>query len=997
MKKFYFLILILSLTIFNISLMAESEPNDSCAQSEVIGALEGATSHTITKVTGTIVSTKYDEVNHKPDYDKDYYHFSPAVSGEVKVTFHSSGNMYFWIGNQGCDRGWNISKEFSTTVTKTFRLNANQRVDFRPMCRWGRTYTFDIEFTPDNEPPVSNPKISIANASISEGDSGVKEMTFTLSLDKTSSSVVSVDFATANGSAKAPDDYESKSGTLEFAAGEKSKNLKITVKGDEEAEGNEEFFINLSNPVNATLANAKATGEIIDDDSNPPNPSGFDSEPNNDCAHSEVITELDNADKSVDFHATGSITPNSNGEGSEGRDYYHFTPSVDGKVTIKLTTAKPMWFAISDNGCHTPWEDTTKWNIQRGVSGSVNKTFDVKARQRVDILALSYSNKDYSVDISFEAEGSPPVTKKADLTITKTDKSDPVYTEEMITYNITVSNKGETGAKNITLKDTLPNGVIFQSADGENWSCSENDSVLTCSYDLVLEPDSSSTLSLTVKAPQNEGEITNKVEVSTETEESDLNNNKAEEKTTVLKKSTTIKTFTKTISSSEDDAIEFEMIQGGGYVYTGGKISIDEYLLANDMGIVKNELGKFRIRAGYRFANISIPKSAKITEAYIQFTAQKGDFDIDVTPTNFVILGEDIGNSAPFERGATYDISNRVKTSSNVSWDDIKPWQDEMTYKTPDIKSVIESIMQRSDWSSSNPVTIFIEPAKECMDERECYRRAYDYDRDPQKAPKLVIKYQSDENQSSPASLSIQNASVTEGNEGTKTMEFTLSLDKATESEVKVDFTTKDSSANAGSDYESKNGSVTFGVGETTKKIEITIICDTDVESDEEFEVVLSNISGAVLANNKATGKIINDDSQNPNIADIEPNNDCSTRVLLSSLDNSQSAASLNTSGTIRPNSQGEGSEGRDYYHFRAGDNGTVTITLKADKPMWFAISDKGCFTPWVDKTGWNIQRGVTADVTKTFNVQKGDDINILALSYSNKDYTMDISFTPKQ
>ena len=996
MKRLYFLILILSLTIFTGSLKAESEPNDTCAQSEVISSLDGAVSHTVTTVTGTIVSTKYDNVNHKPDYDKDYYHFATAVSGEVKVTFHASGNMYFWIGDQGCDRGWNISKEFSTTVIKTFRVNANQRVDFRPMCRWGRTYNFNVEFTPDNEPPVTNPKITITDASITEGDSGSKEMTFALSLDKTSSSVVSVDFATADGSATAGNDYESKSGAVEFAAGEKSKNITVTIYGDQDDEGDEDFFINLSNPVNASLNNSKAKGTIIDDDnSNPPNPTTFDSEPNNDCAHSETIATLDKADKSVNFHATGEITPNSNGESSEGRDYYHFAPAVDGKVTIRLSTAQPMWFAISDNGCHTPWEDATRWNIQRGVSGNVNKTFDIKAGQRVDILALSYSNKSYNVDISFEANGVTPPAKKTDLKITKSDDSDPVYTEEMLKYTITVSNISDIAAENVIVKDTLPSGVIFQNAEGENWSCNEDDLVVTCSYDSLFQNGSSSTIVITVKAPQNEGEITNKAEVSTDTEESDLTNNSAGEKTTVIKKSSTIKTLITSISSSNDDAIEFEMIQGSGYVYTGGKISIDEYLLANDMGIVKNELGKFRIRAGYRFANVSIPKSAKITEAYIEFTAQKKDYDIDVTPTNFAISAEDVGNSAPFEKGATYDISNRIKVDSNISWNNVEAWEAEKIYKTPDIKSLIESVMQRSDWNSPNPITIFIEPAKECTDETECYRRAYDYDSDQQKAPKLIIKYQSDENQSVLPSLSIADASITEGDEGTKTMEFTLSLDKAPDSEVRVDFATEDMSANAGSDYESKNGTIVFNAGETVKKIKITVLSDTYVESDEAFKVLLSNVSGAVLSDGEAIGKIINDDSQNPNIVDVEPNNDCSTRILLSSLDNSQTTVNFKTSGTIRPNSEGEGSEGRDYYHFTAGSNGSVTITLTADKPMWFAISDKGCFTPWVDSTRWNIQRGVTSNVTKTFTVQKGDDINILALSYSNKDYTMDISFTP--
>ncbi len=149
MKSKILLFLTLFLILENFS-FGENEPNDSCLRSETISLLEGAKEEITDQVIGTIVSTKYDQVNKKPDYDKDYYHFTPAVDGEVVVSFASSGNMYFWIGTKGCDKGWNISKEFSNSVTKIFKVKAGERVDLRPMCRWQRDYTINITFTPDD-------------------------------------------------------------------------------------------------------------------------------------------------------------------------------------------------------------------------------------------------------------------------------------------------------------------------------------------------------------------------------------------------------------------------------------------------------------------------------------------------------------------------------------------------------------------------------------------------------------------------------------------------------------------------------------------------------------------------------------------------------------------------------------------------------------------------------------------------------------------------------
>jgi hypothetical protein len=96
-------------------------------------------------------------------------------------------------------------------------------------------------------------------------------MSFAVKLAKPSPLPVSVSYATANGTASAGRDYSSASGRLVFAPGEKSKQVAVTIAGDTEFEPDETLTLVLSNPVNATLVRASATGTIKNEDVQKPN------------------------------------------------------------------------------------------------------------------------------------------------------------------------------------------------------------------------------------------------------------------------------------------------------------------------------------------------------------------------------------------------------------------------------------------------------------------------------------------------------------------------------------------------------------------------------------------------------------------------------------------------------------------------------------------------------------------------------------------------------
>jgi hypothetical protein len=108
--------------------------------------------------------------------------------------------------------------------------------------------------------------LNVTDVSLSEGNSGSKVFTFTVSLSPASASTVTVNYATANGTATVPNDYTTTSGTLTFTPGRTSKTVTVKVKGNAVVEPNETFFVNLSGAVGATIFDPQGVGTIRNDD-----------------------------------------------------------------------------------------------------------------------------------------------------------------------------------------------------------------------------------------------------------------------------------------------------------------------------------------------------------------------------------------------------------------------------------------------------------------------------------------------------------------------------------------------------------------------------------------------------------------------------------------------------------------------------------------------------------------------------------------------------------
>jgi probable HAF family extracellular repeat protein len=110
------------------------------------------------------------------------------------------------------------------------------------------------------------PRMSIGSVVKQEGQSGFTPFNFVVTLSAAYDAPVSVNFATAAQSATSPDDFEAKSGTLTFSAGQTEQTITINVKGDRKREWQEIFYVNLSGAVGALITSAQGTGVIQNDD-----------------------------------------------------------------------------------------------------------------------------------------------------------------------------------------------------------------------------------------------------------------------------------------------------------------------------------------------------------------------------------------------------------------------------------------------------------------------------------------------------------------------------------------------------------------------------------------------------------------------------------------------------------------------------------------------------------------------------------------------------------
>ena len=110
------------------------------------------------------------------------------------------------------------------------------------------------------------------------------------------------------------------------------------------------------------------------------------------------------------------------------------------------------------------------------------------------------------------------------------------------------------------------------------------------------------------------------------------------------------------------------------------------------------------------------------------------------------------------------------------------------------------------------------------------------------------------------ATVSITDVSLLEGNSGTTDFVFDVTLSKANDEVITVDYTTADGTAIAGKDYTATNGTLTFNAGEISKTVTVSVTGENRVEIDETFFINLSNVTNGDILDAQGEATITNDD-----------------------------------------------------------------------------------------------------------------------------------------
>ena len=129
-----------------------------------------------------------------------------------------------------------------------------------------------LVFVPGTQ-PATLPRVSIGDATLAEPVLGSALATLTISLDQAAASAVTVNYATANGSATAGSDYTAGSGTVSFAPGQTSKTIAVQVLADRLVEATETVRVTLSGATGASIADGEGVLSILNTGGGAPPPS----------------------------------------------------------------------------------------------------------------------------------------------------------------------------------------------------------------------------------------------------------------------------------------------------------------------------------------------------------------------------------------------------------------------------------------------------------------------------------------------------------------------------------------------------------------------------------------------------------------------------------------------------------------------------------------------------------------------------------------------------
>lgn len=148
----------------------------------------------------------------------------------------------------------------------------------------------------------------------------------------------------------------------------------------------------------------------------------------------------------------------------------------------------------------------------------------------------------------------------------------------------------------------------------------------------------------------------------------------------------------------------------------------------------------YQYGSGMRFTNVTIPNATTIDNAKLTLRAERSASGTIVYSR---ISAEDVDDAPTFaDSAATFDTRWAARTTARVDWDAIEVWTIGVDYDSPEIKTVIQEIVDRGGWNSGQDIVIFWDDFEDRTSAPPEKRRFCEsWDGSSTYAPKLIITY----------------------------------------------------------------------------------------------------------------------------------------------------------------------------------------------------------------------------------------------------------------
>jgi subtilisin-like proprotein convertase family protein len=718
------------------------------------------------------------------------------------------------------------------------------------------------------------PTLSIADVSMSEGNSGTTAFIFNVTLSAASLTPVMVNYATEDGTATAADnDYNPVNGTLTFAPGVTTQQITVNVNGDTKVEPNETFLVTLSTPVGATLQDAQATGTIVNDDAAP---------------------------NQTTLMITSNVTHD---EGNSGTTPFVFTVTLSQAqatpVTVQFATADGTANAGSDytatSGTLTFAPGQTSKQITVNVNGDTmiepDETFYVNLSNATNGIVI-VGGQGLGTITNDDAPPTPPTISINDVTHLEGNSGITPY---VFTVSLSHAAASTVLVNYATANDTALSTSDYQSTSGTlTFQPGQTSQQITVNVngDTLVESDEdffvnlSAPFGATIADSQGVGTIINDDPTAPTLSGISIGNvTKAEGNS-----GTTAFVFNVTLDKANSNPVTVKYATADGTANAGSDYTAASGTLTFAPGVTSQQItvnvtGDTIVEPDETFfVNLTNASSnATINTAQGTGTITNDDTaaQLPTISINDVIAHEgtsaDLSITKPFVFTVTLSAASSTPVTVAYTTAD-----GTATVADNDYKATSGTLTFAPGVTSQQIIVPVVQDSKVEGDETFFVNLSSPTGATIADAQGQATVQNDDVAGPTPSKITINNVAKSEGNSGTTSFTFTVTLDHAQAGNVTVKYATANGTASSGSDYTSTSGTLTFTPGQVSKTITVKVTGDTTQESDELFFVNLSGASAnATIADTQGVGTIRNDDSTSSSKVSVVTDQTDSTKTEL--------------------------------------------------------------------------------------------------------------------